>query len=195
MESSTKPELATFYHQTVCSPPKSTFLKAIRNGQFRSFPGLTYDLISKYLPPSTATEKGHMVRKRQGTASTRSNRQVILDAQMDVSDMNPQEQACSANEDEMFCFAMLADANENTLYSDLTGQFPVRSYSGMQYIFVAYVYSKNAILIRPMPSRSDQSMLDAFNNIYLTLESTNGKPRLHVLDNECSKAVQKFIKS
>ena len=118
---SSKEELAMYYHQCLCSPPRSTLLKAIRNGQLRSFPGLTYELIAKHLPPSTATEKGHMVRTRQGVRSTHSQRQDILDARLLVDDMTPTEQICTAMDDEMFCFAVLVDQNEGTIYSDLTG--------------------------------------------------------------------------
>ena len=126
-------ELAMYHHQSLCSPPKSTLLKAIRNNQLSSFPGLTYELISKHLSPSTATDKCHMVKIRKGVRSTRSNRQATLDARLEVADMNPPEQMCSAVDDEMFCFAALADANEDTMYSDLTGRFPIQSYKGMQY--------------------------------------------------------------
>ncbi len=59
---SSKAELAMYYHQTVHSSPKSIFFKAIKNGHFQSFLGLTYELINMYLPQSTATEKGHMIR-------------------------------------------------------------------------------------------------------------------------------------
>jgi hypothetical protein len=102
-------------------------LKAIRNNQLSSFPGLTYKLISKHLPPSSATDKGHMVRTRQGARSTRSNQKEILDARKSVDDMHPKEQICNCNasEDEMFCFAILADNNDATIYSDLAGRFPV----------------------------------------------------------------------
>ena len=48
---------------------------------------------------------------------------------------------------ELFCFAALADDNENKIYSDLAGKFPVCSFSGQQYIFVAYTYGPNAILV------------------------------------------------
>jgi len=61
---SSQEELAMYYHQCLCSLPKSSMLKAIRNGQLSSFPGLTNYLISKHLPPSTATDKGHMVWTR-----------------------------------------------------------------------------------------------------------------------------------
>ena len=63
---SSKEELAMYYHQCLCSPPKTTMLRAIRNGQLQSFPGLTYELIARHLPPSTATDKGHMIRTRSG---------------------------------------------------------------------------------------------------------------------------------
>ena len=90
-------QLAMFYHQCVGSPPVSTFVKAIRNGQFRSFPGLTAELITKHLPPSKATAKGHMVRQRQGVQSTRNQRQQIQDARLELADMNPPQEACAAH--------------------------------------------------------------------------------------------------
>ena len=61
IQTSTKSELTMYYHQSLCLPPKTTLLKAIKNWQLRSFPGLTYELIDKHLPPSTATGKGHMI--------------------------------------------------------------------------------------------------------------------------------------
>ena len=66
----------------------------------------------------------------------------------------------------MFCYAALADQNENTIYSDLAGRFPVRAFSGSNYIFIAYIYTINAILIRPMKSRGDDCMVAAFKDIY-----------------------------
>ena len=132
-----------------------------------------------------------MIITRQGARSTRSNHQEVKDARAQVDNMSPPEQVCTAIDDEMFCFAILADQNEDTIYSDLAGRFPVCSYSGMNYIFVAYVYKINAILIRPMATRCDATMIDTFKNIYEYLKVRNLAPKLHILDNECSKAVQK----
>ena len=108
--------------------------------------------------------------------------------------MTPIEHVRSVHEDKIDCFAAIGDKNENTIYSDLTGQFPVRSYDGMVYIFVAYVYKFNAILLHPMKSREDTSMVEAFTSIYTDLEAIGHKPKLHVLNNECSRAVQNFLK-
>ncbi|KAL7527446.1 hypothetical protein ACHAXR_001968, partial [Thalassiosira sp. AJA248-18] len=192
IETSTKSELAQYLHQSLCSPPKTTLLAAIKNNQLQSFPGLTYELISKHLPPSTATDKGHLHRIRQGIRSTRSNKQDIIDARAEVDAMAPTEEMCQTHD--IFCFAALADMNDGTMYTDLTGQFPVRSYKNMVYIFIAYVYDANAILARAMPSRDDTAMIDAFNDIINHLDDQGYKPNLNVMDNECSKAVEKFIK-
>ena len=73
-----------------------------------------------------ATDKGHMIRKRSGVQSTRNRPKEILDARKQVDDMNPPQEACPAIEDKMFCFAMLADRNEGTVYSNLAGKFPVQ---------------------------------------------------------------------
>ena len=99
---STKEELAMYLHQCLCSPPKSALLKAIRNNQLDSIPGLIYDLIAKHLPPSTATKKGNMIRMRKGALSTRRNHQVVKDARAQVDNMSPPGQVCTSIDDEIF---------------------------------------------------------------------------------------------
>ena len=193
MQTSTREELAQYYHQCLLSPPKPTLLQAIDNQPFKTFPGLTYELISKHLPPSTATDKGHMKRRKQNIRSTRSNQQAIKNAKFEVSDMNPPQQMCAALD--MFCFAALADTIKGTMYTDLTGKFPVRSYKNNQYVFVAYFYSLNAIIVRPMPNRTDASMVATFKDIIEEPKSCGHQPQLNVMDNECSKAVQQYITS
>jgi hypothetical protein len=66
-------------------------LKALRKGWLKTFPGLTYELVSKYLPDSSATDKGHLIRTRKGARSTRSMRQAVVDARENVDDMDPTE--------------------------------------------------------------------------------------------------------
>ena len=179
------PMLPTQVYDAQCTPKRVV----------EDFSRVTYKLVSKYLPDSSATDKGHLIRTRKGVRSTRSMRQAVVDARENVDDMDPTEQVCPALEDQMFCNAMLADQNKNIINSNLPGLFPVQSYAGNNYIFVAYVYKINTILMRLMKSRSDESMVKAFTDIYAYLKPKNLQPKLHVLDNECSKAVQTFIKS
>ena len=178
---STRAELAQYYHQCMGSPPKSALLRVLRNhpNELETFPGLNKNLIMKHLPPSKATAKGHMVRVRKGLNSTRSNKKNIQDARDEVDDMDPQEQEYSAFDNEMFCFVVTRNEQNKTIYSDLTGRFPVESYSGMNYLLVVYVYHLNAPMIRAIKSRKDEDMVNAFRSIYQELKTLGHRPSLH----------------
>ena len=65
----------------------------------------------------------------------------------------------------------------------------------MQYVFVCYAYQSNAILVRPMKSRTDECMVAAYKDIYESLTEKGFKPVLNVTDNECTRAVQNYITS
>jgi len=96
---------------------------------------------------------------------------------------------------DVFCFAALADTITGTMYTDINGAFPVCSFKSMQYIFVAYVYDLNAIIVRAMPSRTDASMVTAFREVITILKTGGCCPALNVMDNEFSAAVEKYIRS
>ena len=55
----TKQELIRFLYATSFFPVKSTWIKAIRNGNFATFPGLIAELVAKYLPQEILTILGH----------------------------------------------------------------------------------------------------------------------------------------
>ena len=57
-------ELATYLHAACYSPVPSTFIKAIKKGHFKTWPGLTPEIISKHLSSSLSTIKGHIVQER-----------------------------------------------------------------------------------------------------------------------------------
>jgi hypothetical protein len=106
---------------------------------------------------------------RANTASTRNAHADIMVACVDINSMSPTQEVCSLQE--MFCFTALANANTGTIYTDLTGAFPVRSFKNMQYIFVAYMYDLNAIIVRPMPSHADAAMIAAFTKVFTILRT------------------------
>ena len=56
----TKRKLAQYFHAAAFSPVNSTFLDAINNGHFTSWLGLSVGLVSKHLPQSPFTVKGHL---------------------------------------------------------------------------------------------------------------------------------------
>ena len=58
-------------HAAAGFPVQSTWLKAIKNGNFKSWPGLTYNNAEKYCPQSMETIKGHMIQSSQGVRPTK----------------------------------------------------------------------------------------------------------------------------
>jgi len=62
--------LVAFLHATAGYPVKSTWLRAIKNNFYKSWPGLTYTLIAKYCPTADATIQGHMAQPQQHIRST-----------------------------------------------------------------------------------------------------------------------------
>ena len=89
----------------------------------------------------------------------------------------------------------LKDELDRKLYSDQTGKFPVTSYTGNQYIMVAYgMEISNAILVEPMKNRSAGEMAKAHNAIAKKLHENNTKPSLMILDNECSQDMKQAFK-
>jgi hypothetical protein len=62
---STQTDLITYLHAACGSPVPSTWMKAIRNGHFATWPGLTAKLVKDKLPKSIATVKGHLNRQQK----------------------------------------------------------------------------------------------------------------------------------
>jgi hypothetical protein len=122
---------ARFLHQALCSPPTTSLLRALAHStKFKTFPGLTPHLIIHHLPPSTATNKGHMRQHCQGTQFTWTNQPVVQQAQAQVDHLVPTKEICAAHN--MFCYAALANLHTGMVYTDGTGAFPVHSFWNMQ---------------------------------------------------------------
>ncbi len=187
-------EYARFIHQFMGSPPSATLLRALDcSEELTTIPGLTPALIKNHLPCSTATDKGHMRRHRSNTASTRNPQNNIIAAHAKVERMFTRQELCAMQD--VFCFAALTNAITGTMYTNITDAFPVCSFKSMQYIFVAYIYDLNAIIIRAMPLRTDASMVSVFTEVITILKTGGYQPALNVMDNECSTAVENYIRS
>jgi hypothetical protein len=65
----------------------------------------------------------------------------------------------------------------------------------MIYIFVAYIYDLNTIIVCPMALRTDTSFIAAFTKVFAILRAWDYQSALNIMDNECSKAVEKHIRT
>ena len=63
--------LIRYFHAAAGFPVRDTWLRAIKTGNFTSWPVLTYQNATKYCPTSKETIKGHIVQTRQHVRSTR----------------------------------------------------------------------------------------------------------------------------
>lgn len=94
--------------------------------------------------------------------------------------------------DDVF-IAYLAADTDGTVYTDFTGKFLVTSSTGYKYIMVLYHYDSNGIFFRPMKNRSDTEAVWVCTDMYQYLKVQNCKPRLNIMDNKASTAVNRCI--
>ena len=144
-------DLAFFPIRILCCPTKRTLLQAIKDGSFSMWPVLTENLISKYIPESEITSKGHLDQQKQ------------LPAAAAASNITPLSTKSGENTSEVLL--QIFDPIEKN-YSDLTGKLPVQSYRGNNYILVAYHYDANNILTTPLKNRTGPCILSVITQIH-----------------------------
>jgi hypothetical protein len=166
--------LVNYLHAACFSPVKSTWITAIKNGNFSSWPGLNEHSVEKYLSKSTSTTKGHLNQQRQNSRTTKIKEAQLLDPDKD------QDHGIKTQ----YIYAATIDAGQ--IYTDQTGRFPVVSSKGNKYIMVLYNYDSNAILAQPIKNRTAPELLKAFKFMEQELVARGLKPKLMKLDNEAS---------
>jgi hypothetical protein len=66
-----KEQLCDYLHRAAGHPVKKTWLAAMKAGEYAIWPGLTYELVSKYLQNTEETAMGHLHKRRQNIRSTK----------------------------------------------------------------------------------------------------------------------------
>ena len=107
-----------------------TLLKAIKNNQLATWPGLTAEAVQNYLPYSCpTTDKGHTKRQKKGIRSTKDRIKDALENIDSARCMNPPEEKERMNQ--IFMTLGYVDKKEGTIYAELTGKFPITSIHGI----------------------------------------------------------------
>jgi hypothetical protein len=65
------PQAIKYLHGVVGVPTKDTWVKAIKNGNYVSWPGLIVKAVNKHFPESIETQQGHTKKQRQNVKSTK----------------------------------------------------------------------------------------------------------------------------
>ena len=142
-----------YHHATCFSPTKHTFATAVADKAFIGWPGLTRELVSKYLPEVEATVVGHIKQEQMHLQSTAENNDT--EAQEDF--YPTMEQPNVRTKDVIY----KVFEGKDMAFMDLTGRFPKRSRSGNEYILIAYHYDSNVIWADPIKNRTKGVILQA----------------------------------
>ena len=173
-------DLVGFLHPVAFSPYTTTWLNAIKKGFFRSWTGLTTKVVSKYLPKLPATTMGHMDQTRKHVCSTKTDEPISHD-----DDQQEPNNHLTHN-----VFSTIEETGK--VYDDQTGQLPVRSSAGNQYIIVLYDYESNAIITEALKTRQGPEILKAYAKIIQYLKGRGFHPRVHWLNNKASNAMKTY---
>ncbi len=128
-------------------PVKSTFLRAVKAGNFHSFSGLSADNVARYCPTNaTPMVLGHLTQVRKGIQSTRwataANALIVANTSDNLLPSTKLFDALTAPTDTLIS----REVNLATLFTDDLEHFPIRVMSGNQYIMLAYHDAANVIM-------------------------------------------------
>jgi hypothetical protein len=180
-DNSNQKDLIYYLHAACFSPVKSTWITAIKNGNFTSWPGLTEHAVENHLSKSTSTTKVHLNQQRQNARTTKIKEPKAIVTEPDL------DQGIKTQ----FVYAATIDAGQ--IYSDQTGRFPVVSSKGNKYIMILYDYDSNAILAQTIKYRTAPELLKAFQVIEQELVARGLKPKVMKLYNVASKLLKTYL--
>ena len=184
----TKTDLVKYLHAACMNLTTSTFLRAIKNEHFASWPGLTHNLVARHLPKSMHAYQGHMNAAKQGLQSTKPKPKSSKKHETPTTEEEdcfpiPEQPNIKSNQ---ACYALINTSSIVTGHMDLTGRFPMISSRGNQHILVGYHYDGNYAHDIPLKNRKGQSITDAWFEPNTILKKAGVTPEMHVLDNETS---------
>jgi hypothetical protein len=178
----TKEQLCDYLHRAAGHPVKKTWLAAIKAGEYATWPGLTYELVSNHLYDTEETAMGHLHKRRQNIRSTKIKPVQNQPVQNTVEDLEPELQGqffIKKDRTERVGVHLVGMEDLNGMIStDQTGRFPIKSLKGKSYIMVLYNYDSNAILATTMKSRKAPDLVAAYNELHQQLLDGGVKPVL-----------------
>jgi hypothetical protein len=156
-ELKTQPELVRYLHTSAGFPTKPTWLKAIKNKQFSSWPGLTTDAVRRHFPDLDKTHKGHGHHTPSGLRSTKQTQAVVQPKEQDNN-----KNIATKQKTIFFKVYNLAEEALRKIWTNQTGHVPKQSSWGNQYITVLTESDSSAIFVEPMKNRPAGEMVQVY---------------------------------
>ena len=190
-------------HAACFSPVRSTFAAAIKKNFFKTWPGLTPEIITKHLPSVIATTQGHLHQEHQNLQSTKQtsethrkqiekiqkqqkgkSMETVLNKEI-LHDSFPPSPVPNIKSNDV-AYVIIDKKDICTTYTDLTGRFPMRSSRGNQYILVGYHYDGNCIYGKAIKDRKAGTLTAVWEQLHKTFAKAGCAPNTYVMDNEIS---------
>ena len=134
-----------YFHAADRFPVRTTWIKAIKVGNYCTWPGLNLDNSTAYCPFADETIKRHIVQSRQGIRSTEPKI-----PRRPIPNKSPEESPPPSTRSREL---HIHTVHVSKLYTDDTGRFPIKERSGNQYLMVSYHRDSNEILVAPFKKR------------------------------------------
>jgi hypothetical protein len=149
----TQPKLVRYYHMVEGFPTKQSWLKATKNKQYPSWPGLTWEVANKHFPESKETLKGHGCKTR---SKLRSMKMPAANNDDDNENAKATHLPCPTIKQKEVIIKTynLGDKAKHLMYTNQTGRFPKKSSQGHQCIMVLIEIDSNGILVEAMKNRT-----------------------------------------
>ncbi len=110
------PQSIAFMHAAAGFPSQDTWTKAIKNGNYDTWPGLTVQAVNRHFPESVETQKGHIKKQWQNVRSTKQKTRV---------DPTSENEELTPTLSKHNILVKVINASE-TVYTDQTGRLPVQ---------------------------------------------------------------------
>jgi hypothetical protein len=199
-------ETIRYLHASAGHPVKDTWAKAIKAGNFTTWPRLSVKAVHKYFPESDETKQGHMKKQHQNLRYTKikiepnedkpvpdlGNHEDIPTNAANPNTINNQQKA----KPKKMCDMIIQIHNANDIaHSYQTGRFHVTFSSRNKYIMVVVEVDGIFIDEEPKKNKTAGSMIEAYLALWKQLTASGMvKPTTHLLDNKASEEFKAEIR-
>eukprot|EP00804_Cyclotella_cryptica_P003248 CCRYP_010484-RA/>CCRYP_010484-RA protein AED:0.06 eAED:0.05 QI:0/0/0/1/0/0.5/2/0/413 len=157
------------------SMPKTTWMAAIRRGNYDTWPLVTVANVHKHFPQLEDTQQGHMRSQRQGVRSTKTTRYPLTLPPLSLT------------------MTYLSRPTTPETQSTPIKQFPHVSSRGYRYQMILYHTDSNSIWVEATKNRTEGELILARTRALSRMRACGLSPKRQVLDNEASAAYKQAI--
>ena len=105
--------------------------------------------------------------------------------------MNPPEERKIMNQ--IFMTLGYVDNNERTIYTDLTGKFPITSIHGMTSMFIMYDWTSNSILATPIKEAKVETIVECFKKNITYCSKRGFRPVYNIIENVATRSIKTYL--